>query len=243
MTRTTSLELSFPSGNHTLPAFYTRPEGSGPFPAVVVIHEIFGLNDSIRSVAERFAGAGYAALAVDLYGKGNRAFCMARLIGGMLLHSLDHVGIDDLKAALSFLAEQPEVDAERLGAIGFCMGGGLAIAWACTDERLGAVAPFYGMNPRPLEAVKRSCPVVGSYPEKDPTKAQGEKLAAKLETYNVPHDIKVYGGAKHSFFNDQGRAYDAAASADAWRRTLTFFAARLGETTGDQGETTSDQRV
>ena len=223
-----SRELSFPSGNHTLPAFYAHPEGSGPFPAVVVIHEIFGLNDHIRDVAARFAEAGYAALAVDLFGHGNRALCMARLMNGMFLHSLEHVGIRDLKAALGFLAERPEVDAERLGAIGFCLGGGLAIAWACTDDRLKAVAPFYGMNPRPLEAVKRSCPVVGSYPEKDFTKGQGEKLAASLKKYDVPHDIEVYGGAKHSFFNDQRGAYDAAASADAWRRTLAFFETQLG---------------
>ncbi len=221
-------ELSFPSGKSTLPAFYARPEGSGPFPAVVVIHEIFGLNESTRNVAQRFAEAGYAALAVDLFGGRNRALCMARLMNGMLFHSLEHVGIADLKAALSFLAGQAEVDAERLGAIGFCMGGGLAIAWACTDERLGAIAPFYGMNPRPLEAVKRSCPVVGSYPEKDFTKGQGEKLAAVLEKHEVPHDIKVYGGAKHSFFNAQGRSYDAAASEDAWVRTLTFFNQHLG---------------
>ena len=225
----TTRELSFPSGKSTLPAFYAHPEGTGPFPAVVVIHEIFGLNDPIRRVAERFAETGYAALAVDLFGHGNRALCMARLMNGMLLHSLDHVGIDDLKAALSFLAGQPEVDAERLGAIGFCMGGGLAIAWACTDERLGVVAPFYGMNPRPLEAVKRSCPVVGSYPEKDFTKGQSEKLAAVLEKHEVPHDIKVYGGAKHSFFNDEGPRYDAAASEDAWRRTLEFFEVYLGK--------------
>ncbi len=222
-------ELSFSSGNSTLPAFYAYPEGIGPFPAVVVIHEIFGLNDHIRGVAGRFAEAGYAALAVDLFGKGNRALCMARLMNGMLLHSLEHVGIRDLKAALSFLAERPEVDAERLGAIGFCMGGGLAVAWACTDDRLGAIAPFYGMNPRPLEAVKRSCPVVGSYLEKDFTKGQGEKLAASLEKYDVAHDIKVYSGAKHSFFNGLGPRYDAAASEDAWARTLTFFAAQLGE--------------
>ncbi len=224
----THRELSFTSGKGSLPAFYARPEGDGPFPAVVVIHEIFGLNDSIRRVAERFAETGYAALAVDLFGGGNRALCMARLMNGMLLHSLEHVGIRDLKAALGFLAEQPEVDAERLGAIGFCMGGGLAIAWACTDDRLGAVAPFYGMNPRPLEAVKRSCPVVGSYPEKDFTKRQGEKLVATLTEYDVPHDVKVYGGAKHSFFNDQGPRYDAAASEDAWGRTLDFFETHLG---------------
>ncbi len=91
---------------------------------------------------------------------------MARFMSGMLFNSLHHRGIQDVKAALDYLVTRPEVDGERVGAIGFCMGGGFAVAWACTDDRLKAIAPFYGMNPRPLEAVRRACPVVGSYPER-----------------------------------------------------------------------------
>jgi carboxymethylenebutenolidase len=115
------------------------------------------------------------------------------------------------------------VEEDRIGAIGFCMGGGLAVAWACTDDRLRAIAPFYGVNPRPLGAVSRSCPVVGSYPEKDFTARSGRKLDAELSRHSVPQDIKVYEGTRHSFFNDCGRTYDPTASEDAWRRTLAFF--------------------
>ncbi len=194
----------------------------------MIIHEAFGLNENIRDITRHFAEEGYAALAVDLFAGRNRAVCMARFMGGMLRGSPDRFGIGDLKAALSVLAEQSYVDGERIGAIGFCMGGGFALAWACTDDRLKAIAPFYGANPRPLEAVARSCPVVGSYPEKDFTAKSGRKLDAELARHGVPRDIKVYPGAKHSFFNDRGKSYDPAASEDAWRRTLSFFGEHLG---------------
>ena len=221
--------VSFLSGKATLEAYLATPEGTGPFPAVVVIHEIFGLNDNIRDIARRFASEGYAALAVDLFAGRNRTVCMFRFMGGMFTNSLNHQGIKDLKAALTFLTQQPGVDAQRLGAIGFCMGGGFAIGWACTDDRLKVIAPFYGMNPRPLEAVARSCPVVGSYPEKDFTAGAGRKLDEALDAYHIDHDIKVYPEAKHSFFNnDRPSNYSAEASADAWPRTLAFFKERLG---------------
>ncbi|MFI4972196.1 MAG: dienelactone hydrolase family protein, partial [Hyphomicrobiales bacterium] len=123
-----------------------------------------------------------------------------------------------------------EVDAQRMGAIGFCMGGGFAIAWACTDSRLKAIAPFYGVNPRPLEMAKRLCPVVGSYPEKDFTARAGRSLEQVLEKNGIAHDIKVYPGARHSFFNESGHAYDKDAADDSWRRVMTFFGEHLGAT-------------
>jgi carboxymethylenebutenolidase len=219
--------IQFPFAGQSRPAYLALPEGSGPFPAVVVIHEIFGLNENIKEIARRFAGAGYAALAVDLFAGRNRAVCMARFMGQMQFKPLDNPSQAELKAALTYLAARPEVDAARLGAIGFCMGGSFAIAWACTDDRLKSIAPFYGVNPKPFEAVKRACPVVGSYPGKDFTASHGRKLDAALDGYDIPHDIKVYPDARHSFFNDRGRAYDAAASQDAWERILAFFGERL----------------
>ena len=220
--------ITFPFGPESRPAYLARPEGAGPFPGVVVIHEIYGLNDNIRDIARRFARQGYAALAVDLFGGRNRTFCMFRLMGAQLFTPLDNSGIGELQAALAYLGGLPEVDDNRLGAVGFCMGGGLAIAWACGDTRLKAIAPFYGAIPRPLQAVARACPVVGSYPERDFTAGMGRKLAAALAEYGIPHDIKVYPGARHSFFNDQGSHYDAAAAADSWQRLLAFFAERIG---------------
>jgi carboxymethylenebutenolidase len=212
---------------HSEAGFFALPDGPGPFPGVVVIHEAFGLNQNIREVATRFAGQGYAAFAVDLFAGRNRALCMFRLFGGMFLNSTGHRGIADLRAALTSLQERPQVDAQRVGAIGFCMGGSFAIAWACSDQRLQVIAPFYAFNPRPLEALARACPVVGSYPGNDFTRGQGERLDAELDRHGIAHDVKIYPGARHSFFNDSGRAHDPAASADAWKRVLAFFGEHL----------------
>jgi carboxymethylenebutenolidase len=208
-------------------AYLALPEGKGPHPGVVVIHEAFGLNDHIRDVARRFAKEGYAGLAVDLFTGRNRAICMARYMTGMLLGSVNRAGIDDLKGALTFLAKHESIDARRLGAIGFCMGGGFAIAWACTDSRLKAIAPFYGVNPRPISVVARLCPVVGSYPERDFTARSGRILEEALTGNKIAHDIKIYPGARHSFFNDMRASYDKSAAEDSWRRVLAFFGERL----------------
>jgi carboxymethylenebutenolidase len=210
-----------------LGGYLARPSGNGPFSAVVVIHEIFGLNDDIRDIVRRFAEQGYVALAVDLFGNRNRVICMFRLMGGLLLNSLEHGGIRDLRASLTYLAAQPGVDSRRLGAVGYCMGGSLAIAWSCTDDRLKAIAPYYAINPRPLDAVARACPVVGSYPNPDVTTRAGRQLGQALDIYDIPHDIKIYSGARHSFFN-AGRNYDATAAQDSWERVLAFFKEHIG---------------
>src|SRR5450432_3736738 len=146
------------SKGSTFEGYMARPEGEGPFPAVVVIHEIFGLNENIKDIARRFAAEGYVALAVDLFAGRNRTICMFRFMSQIILNPLKNSSIQNLKDALTALAEQPGVDAERLGAIGFCMGGSFSISWAASDNRLKAIAPYYGMNPRPLAAVERLCP-------------------------------------------------------------------------------------
>jgi len=211
-----------------LGAYFAYPQTEGKIPGVVIIHEAFGLNDNIKDITRRFAEAGYAALAVDLFAGRNQMICMFRFFGGMFLNSLNHEGIHSLKAALSWLEVQPQIDSGKLGAVGFCMGGGFAIAWASTDPRLTVIAPFYAFNPRPLSAVERSCPVVGSYPANDITKGAAEKLDQELSKHNIPHDIKIYPGAKHSFFNDRGGNHDPAASQDAWERMLKFFKEQMG---------------
>jgi carboxymethylenebutenolidase len=222
-------DITFDFGGQTRPGYIAQPEGKGPFPGVIVIHEAYGLNQNIRQIAGRFAEAGYAALAVDLFSGRSTVLCMFQYMGAQLLGNTDHAGVRELKAALTFLGEQPGVDSTRVGAIGFCLGGGLAITWACTDPRLKVIAPFYGANPRPLEAVERACPVVGSYPADDFTAGMGRKLDAALDGYGIKHDIKVYEGAKHSFFNDTNPSrHHPAAAADAWGRTLAFFKGQLG---------------
>jgi carboxymethylenebutenolidase len=208
--------------------YLAMPDGYGPHPGVVVIHEAFGLNDHVKDVTRRLADAGYATLGVDLFAGRNRAVCMARYMAGALRGSVDRYGVDDLKSALTLLATMTNVDPQRLGAVGFCLGGGFAIAWACTDSRLKAIAPFYGVNPRPLDVTRWLCPVVGSYPERDFTARSGRALDKALTRFHIEHDIKVYPRTRHSFFNDTRPSFDREAANDSWSRLLKFFGEQLG---------------
>jgi carboxymethylenebutenolidase len=221
--------VTFRLGERSLGGLLALPKGKGPFPAVVVIHEAYGLNDNIKEICRRFAGEGYAALGVDLFADANRAVCMMRLISGLVFNSTEHSGIKGLEASLDYLSARREVDAERVGAVGYCMGGSFAIAWACVDDRLRAIAPYYAHNPRPLSAVERLCPVVGSYPEQDlyATPRAGRELNRALDDYGIDHDIKTYPGAQHSFFNDTSRSYNEAAANDSWKRVLAFFEEKI----------------
>src|SRR5579875_110547 len=216
--------VSFASGNRQLEGFFAQPEGEGPFPGLVVIHEVWGLTENMRYWARRFADAGCAALAVDLFTGRSKAICMFRMMSGMLLNSLNHQGIADLKETVNFLEAPPSFDRERVGSVGYCMGGSLAIAWSCADNRLKAIAPYYATNPKPQEALKRLCPVVGSYPGKDFTAKHGQQLDIALDQYGIAHDIKIYPGAKHAFCNeDRKNAYNQDAAEDSWERVLAFF--------------------
>ncbi len=222
-------DVTFQFGTEMRPAYLAQPQGTGPFPGVIVIHEVYGLNNNIRDIARRFAAQGYAALAVDMFSGRNKVVCMFRFMSANLRGLMDHSGIQELKAALTFFGQQPGVDPSRLGAIGFCMGGGFAITWAFSDPRLHVIAPFYGTTPKGFEdAVSRSCPVVGSFPEKDFTAKPALALKDALDRQGIPNDIKIYPQARHSFFNDQNSAtYNPEAAADAWQRTLAFFQTHL----------------
>ncbi|NJN43368.1 MAG: dienelactone hydrolase family protein [Anaerolineae bacterium] len=195
---------------------------------MIVIHEIFGLNENIRDIAERFASQGYAALAVDLFSTGNRVICMMRIMYGMLISPIKNGVVEDLQVVIDFLKTQPSVDPNRIGVMGFCMGGTYALQLACTENDIKAASVFYGMNPRPLEVVAQSCPVVGHYPEQDFTAKAARLLEPMLEKHNIPHDIKIYEGAKHSFFNDRGPNFHPDAAKDAWEKMLAFFNEHIG---------------
>lgn len=221
--------VTIPGGTPGLNGYLAYPSVAEALPALVIIQEAFGLNEDIREITRQFASRGFAALAVDLFAGRNRLICMFRFFTDMFRDSLNHNGIQDLRIALTYLQNQPPVDKNRTGAVGFCMGGGFAIAWACTDERLKVIAPFYGTAPRPVEAVARSCPVVGSWPEKDFTVGSGHSVEAVLSKNNIPHDIKFYPGATHSFFNGRrdSRPENQTAAADAWERMMRFFEQQL----------------
>src|SRR6266516_1438713 len=108
---------SFQSGSRQLEGYMARPEGDGPFPGIVVIHEIFGLNENMKDITCRFADQEYVALVIDLFAGRNRAICMFRFMSGWLFNSLNNGSIHNLKAVLTFLSEQPNIDESRLGAV------------------------------------------------------------------------------------------------------------------------------
>ncbi len=215
------------NGKDTMESFLAKPEGTGPFPGMVVIHEIFGLNDNIRSIASRFAEQGYAALAVDMFSNRNRTICMMQLIHGMLFRPLKNAMLADLQSTMTFLRQQADVDPSRTAVVGFCMGGGYALQLAVTDKGMKAASSFYGAVPKPLEAFVQSCPIIGSYPEKDFSVVDARELDALLEKNSIPHDIKFYANTQHSFFNRQRTPFEVEASKDAWQRMLSFFSEHL----------------
>ncbi len=244
--------ITFPAADgHPMRAAMAIPADGAAHPGVVVIHEIMGLNDDIRRITGRVADLGYAALAPDLFdGYGPRLICIAQTIRA--LGAGRGRPFDDLEAARAFLQKQQGVDPSRIGAIGFCMGGGFALLWAVRAP-LGATAVFYGDVPKDAEQLSGVCPVVAGYGERDKMFAgQGRRLDRMLSELGVDHDVKIYRNAGHSFMSRHEGVlptlarwgpmrvgYDAEASEDSWKRIEAFFARHLGHArtaaTGDSG--------
>lgn len=223
-------DTSFSVASGTLPGYLAVPTTPGPWPGVVVLHEIFGLTDDIRAQADRFAAQGYLALAPDLFAWGATPRCLVASFRAMAKG--EGRLFDDVEGARRSLVDRHDCTG-RVGVIGFCFGGGLAMMVA--PHGFDVSAPNYGhLPPKPLERMRGSCPTVGSYGAKDWTlKGAAAKLESALTTLDVEHDVKEYPTAKHGFlFEHTGRtswsdpwmvAYDAAAADDAWQRIFTFF--------------------
>jgi carboxymethylenebutenolidase len=235
-------DISFPSSSSTMMrAAYATPDDGAKHAGVIVIHEIFGLNDDIRRITGRVAELGYAALAPDLYDRpGNRLMCIARTM--MTLNRGEGDAFKDLDAARSWLTRQPAVDESRIGVIGFCMGGGYALMYA-VRARMKVAATFYGDVPKSTDQLKGVCPVLGGYGRKDRMfAAQGERLEQLLTEMKIAHDVKIYDDAGHSFMSRNfgvlaniGRIspmkadYNHEAAEDSWKRIESFFATHLAK--------------
>lgn len=221
--------VTFSANSDVVDGFLARPEGTGPFPGVIVIQEWWGLDDHIKDIAVRFAREGFAALAPDLYhGKVTAEPDEAQ----KLMMALDmNRAANELANAADYLASQAFTRGRGIGATGFCMGGGLALTLACNSALVKAAAPFYGVNPDPVDKVADlRGPVLAIYAEHDSWAGPPvrEALKAALEKHGKQFDIRVYPGTEHAFFNDtRPQVYREAAARDAWQRVLALFRANL----------------
>jgi len=216
-------------------AIYESLPSSLPAPGILVLHELFGLNDDIRGIADRFADLGYVAVAPDLL-DGGRISCVARAMAQ--IQRGEGSIIDTAEEHLRSLADREDVDDRRVAIVGFCMGGSFALLLGARGTAQ-AISANYGIFPGD-DVAERLCPVVASYGGKDHLIGRdGIKLSRALEGTDVPHDIVTYPNAGHSFMNQAeghriskaliGRplmavAFDEDASEDAWERIEAFFA-------------------
>ena len=167
-------------GGHGMPALLVRPEG-GSAPAVLVVNDVFGRSPFYENLSSRLATAGFVALCPEYFFREGPLEQPTREAALARRERLDEArALRELDATIDWLAALDGVTGDRVGTVGFCMGGGDALAWACNYDRLKAVAPYFGANPRPLSAVARSCPVVGFYPEKDFPARSARKLDRDL---------------------------------------------------------------
>jgi carboxymethylenebutenolidase len=221
--------VSYKSGDETVQGILYTPAGKGPFPALIVIHEWWGLNDWVKDQASKLADQGYAALAVDLYrGKVATTPDMAHEI---MRGVPEDRAKRDLHAAFDFLASQPNVKKDRIGSIGWCMGGGYSLDVALQEPTLAAAVINYGHLATDTDALKKiNAPILGLFGAQDRgiPPSDVKKFGATLDQLGKKIDIKIYDDAGHAFENPNNKeGYREADAADAWKRTVDFLSSAL----------------
>ena len=221
--------VSFPSGSETATGYLALPGSTGRHPAIIAIHEWWGLNDWVEEQAQKFAELGYVVLAVDLYrGQVAKSPDEAHELSRGLPEDR---AVRDLKAAYSYLASRSDVAPNKIADVGWCMGGGYSLKLAENEPRLAACAVNYGMLPTDPEIIARiQAPVLGNFGALDrgikPADVQAFEKAMQAAGKKV--DAKIYDGAGHAFENSNNKdGYRPEATADAWTRMVNFFAANL----------------
>jgi carboxymethylenebutenolidase len=231
--------VTYPAPAGPVPGYLASPGTGGPWPAVIVVHDVRGMTADLRRISDRLAAAGYLTLAPALYGRGLKIKCMISTIRTHFAGSGD--SFDDIVAARDHLLADPNCTG-KVGLVGFCMGAGFVLQLS-PGGLFDASAPNYGLSPKNIEVLAESCPVVASYGAKDRIARSGSAAAldAVLAEGGVPRDIKEYPDVGHSFMNDfgipapfdvieklAGMQYSEPEAEDAWHRILTFFGEHLG---------------
>lgn len=229
-------EVSISTPHHQLTSYVAVPQGAGPWPGVIVLHDIFGLTDVTREHADWLATQGYLAVAPDLFSWGNRLRCIRALM--LDLSARKGAAFEDVDAVRQWLEERPHCTG-KVGVIGFCVSGGFAILLAA-GHGYSAVSPNYGPVPNDIDAILQgACPMVASFGARDKRlKGAAARLSGALERSRIDHDVKEYPDAGHAFLDDHkglisvlavviGATYKGKDAADARSRIQAFFARHL----------------
>ncbi|MGK2870474.1 MAG: dienelactone hydrolase family protein [Mycobacterium sp.] len=227
-----TIELATPAG--PIDALVDTPEGQGPWPGVVVVHDALGYLPDKEAISARIAAAGYLTVTPNLYARGGRARCITKVMRAAL--TKQGPAIEDILAARDYLQNRPD-STGIVGIAGFCMGGQFALI--LSPKGFSASAPFYGTPlPKNLEeTLTGSCPIVASFGARDPIgRGAPAKLNRAVAAHDIAADVKVYPNAGHSFANQlpaqallrvTGFGYNEAVAEDAWSRVFAFFDAHL----------------
>ncbi|MEE9325196.1 MAG: dienelactone hydrolase family protein [Dehalococcoidia bacterium] len=236
-----SSAVSYKVGDQDVSAFLCRPRTPGTHPALVVIQEWWGVDNHIKDVTRRFCNQGYVALAVDLYSHfGNKITADPNEAEKLMANLRHDVAMKYLNEGVNYLKAQEFVKGDRIGVVGFCMGGGYALLMACQNREIKASAPFYGqiVNEEPTEEFpvnpidlipRLSCHLLYFHAGQDPwiTTEHANRLRDALVKHNKPGQVQSYADADHAFFNDTREVYHEKAAKDAWQKTLAFFQTHL----------------
>jgi carboxymethylenebutenolidase len=235
----TDIFISTTDGIGELHGVLAVPDGPGPFPAAIMVHEVFGIEENMRAQIERLCSAGYIVLMPDLFSRGGARRCLMATFRALTAGKGQ--AFDDVAAARNLLLSRTDCTA-KIGVIGFCMGGGFALQLA--NHGFDAAAVNYGMMPKDLDAsLVGACPIIGSYGAKDNSlKGAAAQMEFALTKADIAHDIKEYPNANHAFMNTGpagpkvlrpimskvvGMKPYPEEAADAWRRIEVFFAEHL----------------